>query len=113
MPKNNNSKIEDLYYRFTNEFLGELNSNEFYLYFLNSLKSGSAGVNLTEKYIDRKVDIQWIEKIEDTIVHLDSVIRNPLRFIKNEEEIVPIEMARTISSSFLIKRKGLRITESK
>ena len=34
------TKIENLYSRFTDGFLGELRSDEFYEYFINSVKSG-------------------------------------------------------------------------
>lgn len=42
-------------------------------------------------------DTEWIDIIEDTIPHLDSIYRNPNRFIINEEEIVKIELARRIT----------------
>ena len=42
-------------------------------------------------------DTSWIEMMEETIPHLDSIFRNPNRFIINEEEIVKIERARKIT----------------
>lgn len=40
---------------------------------------------------------EWIDLFEETIPHLDSIYRNPNRFIINEEEIVKIERARKIT----------------
>ena len=40
---------------------------------------------------------EWIDLYEETIPHLDSIFRNPNRFIINEEEIVKIERARKIT----------------
>lgn len=48
----------------------------------------------TEKTIK---DIEWIEKMEETIPYIDNIFRSPNRFIVNEEEIVKIELARKIT----------------
>ena len=85
-----NNKIEKMYDRYTDGFLGELRTDEFYEFFMNSIKSGERNVYLYEKYIERIVDIAWVEMIEQTIIPLDTIIRNPRRFIKNEEEILPM-----------------------
>ena len=42
-------------------------------------------------------DFEWLEMMETTIVHLDNILRNPNRFIINEEEIVKVELARRIT----------------
>lgn len=41
-----------------------------------------------------ETDFEWLELMEDTIKYLDNILRNPNRFIVNEEEIVKIELAR-------------------
>ena len=42
-------------------------------------------------------DVEWIEKMEETIPYIDNILRAPNRFIVNEEEIVKIELARKIT----------------
>lgn len=42
-------------------------------------------------------DDEWLTKMEETIRYLDNILRNPNRFIVNEEEIVKIELARRIT----------------
>lgn len=42
-------------------------------------------------------DFEWLEMMEETIRYLDNILRNPNRFIVNEEEIVKIELARRIT----------------
>ena len=42
-------------------------------------------------------DYSWVEKIEETIQYLDSIIRIPKKFLAQEEEVVPIEKAKKIS----------------
>ena len=93
-----NNKIEKMYDRFTDGFLGELRTDDFFAFFMNALKSGERNVYLYEKYIERTVDIAWVEMIEQTIIPLDTIIRNPRRFIKNEEEILPIEMVKNVTT---------------
>lgn len=41
-----------------------------------------------------ETDFEWLDLMEDTIKYLDNILRNPNRFIINEEEIVKIELAR-------------------
>lgn len=93
-----NNKIEKMYDRFTDGFLGDLRADEFFAYFMNAIKSGERNVYLYEKYVERNVDLRWVEMIESTIIPLDTIIRNPRRFIKNEEEILPIEMVKTVTT---------------
>ena len=44
-----------------------------------------------------EVDFEWLFLMEDTIKYLDNILRNPNRFIVNEEEIVKVELARRIT----------------
>lgn len=42
-------------------------------------------------------DFSWLEKIEECIPFLDNIIRNPRKFIVQEEEVVPVEKAKKIT----------------
>ncbi len=42
-------------------------------------------------------DFEWLDKMEETIRYLDNILRNPNRFIINEEEVVKIELARRVT----------------
>lgn len=44
-----------------------------------------------------EADFEWLELMEETIPYLDNILRNPNRFIVNEEEIVNVEKARRIT----------------
>lgn len=44
-----------------------------------------------------EADFEWLDLMEDTIKYLDNILRNPNRFIVNEEEIVKVELARRIT----------------
>lgn len=42
-------------------------------------------------------NFEWLEIMENTIRYLDNILRNPNRFIINEEDIVKIELARRVT----------------
>ena len=42
-------------------------------------------------------DYDWLDIMEDTIRYLDNILRNPNRFIVNEEEVIKIELARRVT----------------
>ena len=44
-----------------------------------------------------EADFEWLDLMEDTVKYLDNILRNPNRFIVNEEEIVKVELARRIT----------------
>ena len=76
--------------------------------FTSNIRS-TAGVST--KYEQVIVDYEWLDLMEDTIRYLDNILRNPNRFIVNEEEIVKIELARrvTVYLNILILFKRLKI----
>ena len=65
---------------------------------MNIAKSGKGEVAFMHRFVDKQIDLRWIEAIEQCIIPLDTIIRNPRRFISQEEEIIPIELARKITT---------------
>lgn len=63
-------------------------------YFTKNTKS-----NIEAKEIINKsyLDYSWIDKVEEAIPSLDSIIRNPRRFIVSEEDVVRIEKTKKVS----------------
>lgn len=62
--------------------------------FNSSIKSD---YNITSNYEKVEADFAWLDIMEDTVMYLDNILRNPNRFIINEEEIVKVEQARRIT----------------
>ena len=52
---------------------------------------------LASNYEKVEANFAWIDIMEDTIIYLDNILRNPNRFIINEEEIVKVEQAKRIT----------------
>ena len=75
------------------DFIAQIDEKELNQ-FLNSIKSNIAVRTDVEKVIS---DTSWISMIEESIPYLDDIIRNPRRFIMQEENIVPIEKAKVVT----------------
>ena len=89
--------FELLYNIYTQDFISLVQNEDFYTEFMNKARSGASEVSFMHRFVDKQIDIAWVEAIEDAIIPLDNIIRNPRRFIVQEEEIVNIELARKIS----------------
>ena len=64
---------------------------------LEKMKNGDATVELRKRYLLRAIDETWVNIIEDTLPALDTIIRNPSKFIEEKEELLPVEMTRKVS----------------
>lgn len=78
-------KIIDLYDR-SNE-----NENKSFCDNINS------NLRIVTNYDKTICNFEWLEMMEDTIRYLDNILRNPNRFIVNEEDIVKVELARRVT----------------
>ena len=52
-------------------------------------------VNKNESKVD--CNYEWLDIMEETIPYIDNILRNPNRFIINEEDVVKIELARRVT----------------
>ena len=55
--------------------------------------------NLTAKnYVEKiTVDFSWVDKIYEAIPYIDNIVRNPKKFIVQEEEVIRIEKVKKIT----------------
>lgn len=44
-----------------------------------------------------EANFEWVDIMEDTMRYLDNILRNPNRFIINEDEIVKVELAKRVT----------------
>ncbi len=75
-----------------------LKQEDFYGTYMEGISKGSNKYELTQRFQKKKFDLDWIQTIEDCIVPLDTIVRNPRKFIIVEEDIVDISLARSIST---------------
>ena len=67
--------------------------------FLNNLNST---LFVKKDYDLKDFDYEWLDIIEDVLPYIDNILRNPKRFIINEEEIVKVELARKVTVESVI-----------
>ena len=57
----------------------------------------NSNLRVVTNYDKTSTNFEWLDIMEDTIRYLDNILRNPNRFIINEEDIVKIELARRVT----------------
>ena len=61
------------------------------------IKNHKSELRLDHNYEKNIIDDSWLKIIEENIRYLDNILRNPNRFIINDEEVVKVELARRIT----------------
>ncbi len=74
-----------------------LKQGELYPKYVESIDSGKNDYKISQVYTKKNYSTEWIDTLEDCIVALDTIVRNPRKFIVIEEDIVDISLARSIS----------------
>lgn len=75
-----------------------LKQNDLYPKYIESIEEGKNDFKISQVYTKKNYSTEWIGAIEDCIVSLDNIVRNPRKFIVIEEDIVDISLARSISA---------------
>ena len=92
------TSYEELYGNYQSNILALTSSDEYYDHMLDAMETGKTEVSLFNRFFEKKIDLKWVEAIEECIIPLDTIVRNPRKFIVQEEEIVPIERAKKITA---------------
>lgn len=83
------------------EFIYQINTlikqSEFYSSYSKSILEGKNDFKLSQVYTKKNYSTSWIDTIEECINALDTIVRNPRKFIVIEEDIVDVSLARSIS----------------
>lgn len=61
------------------------------------LEGSSSNLTISTDFQSVISDLSWLEKTEDGMLELDKIIRNPKKFIVQEEEVVPISKTKQIT----------------
>lgn len=90
---------------------------------LKTFDDGDFSLELKKRYMLKAIDEEWIKQIEDHLTPLDTIIRSPGRFIEQNEQILPIELSKNITTrsiqhlgqhtNLISKVEGDMITPSK
>ena len=79
------------------QIINLLKQGEFYPKYIESIDAGKHDYKISQVYTKKNYSTEWIDKLEECIVALDTIVRNPRKFIVIEEDIVDISLARSIS----------------
>lgn len=86
-------------YQDTMEFIDCIvNDYDIYQNVISLMSRRGASVALNQKVLQKQIDETWVKAIEDSLGAIDHIIRNPGRDIKEEEEVLPIELSRNITA---------------
>jgi len=66
----------------------------FYEFCSNAINGGDNILFQKYRMETRLFDFDWINAVEDSLDKIDNIIRNPKSFIKEDQEVVPIEKAK-------------------
>lgn len=88
-----NKIYEDIIYQVTTL----LKQGDLYPKYIESISEGKNDFKISQVYTKKNYKTDWIDTIEDCIISLDNIVRNPRKFIVIEEDIVDISLARSIS----------------
>ncbi len=90
-------QIQELFEQYHQSFLSTVNSDDFFSYLMNAINSGDNEISFLMKKLNKNIDMRWVEMLEDCIIPLDTIIRNPRRFIVQEDEVVPIHLSKKVT----------------
>jgi len=68
----------------------------------NFTESIDSKMNVKVDYEKKSIDLSWLDIFEETLRYIDNILRNPKRFIINEEEIVKVELSKKVTVESVI-----------
>ena len=88
----------NLYRKFKTRTLNTLNGDDFYEYFMKVVESGVRFYGQKNQALIKIIDEQWVTAIENCLIPIENIIKKPRKFIRREESIVPVELARKVGA---------------
>ena len=85
------------WYHELKDALGSMQDNFIFDDMTRLVNSGKSTVSLNRKLMEKSIDVSWVEAIENGLIHVDNVVRNPSRTIIDVEEVVPIALSKKIT----------------
>jgi len=93
-----NEITREVYKQYAKRITTMLDDDAFYNQFKDRVNKGSSDFKLAKKRLIQDISLDWIATIEDVLPNLDTIVRNPRKFIVQEEDIVDVALARSIST---------------
>lgn len=93
-----NKISREVYLQYAKKIVSVLSEDAFYEQYKRRVDSGASNFKLIKKRLIQDISIDWIQTIEECLPNLDTIVRNPRKFIVQEEDIVDISLAKSIST---------------
>ena len=93
-----NKLTREIYLNYAKKIVSVLSGDEFFNQYKNRVESGYSDFKLVKKRLIQDISIDWISTIEEVLPNLDTIVRNPRKFIVQEEDIVDISLCKAIST---------------
>jgi len=71
--------------------------DSFYALFSNGFDKSKIKLDHITRVVVREYDEETLKKIEDGIMAIDTIVRNPKQFLKVDDEIIPVELAKKVN----------------
>lgn len=75
------------------DVMNNINTNKLDTFMANTEATFVASSDIKET----KIDYSWLNVLEDTLPNIDKIVRNPRRFIVQEEDVVIVEKTKRVS----------------
>ncbi len=89
--------VKDKIEKFIYQINTLIQKSDLYSKYSKSILEGKNDFKISQIFTKKNYDIEWIEKIEECVNALDTIVRNPRRFIVVEEDIVDVSLARSVT----------------
>lgn len=86
--KGNAVLIDPIYQKFTRGVLRAISSTEFYAYFMDAVANAENTFQFSNRKLQKAVDLNWVDRIEQTLPAIQNILSNPRNVIREEELIV-------------------------
>ena len=93
-----NTTLNDLYLKYAENIGGALEDDKYFRYLFTMIRAGENQIHQSNQILRKIVDERWLTTIEEALESINKIIDNPRRMLKTNEEVVPVSLAKRISS---------------
>lgn len=96
--KQNEDLVEVLFKKYVKSTIRTLGSTEFYDSFMTAMANAQNEIQFSNRRMEKIVDTEWIEAIEQVLAAFQNIIENPRNVIREDELIVNVANAKKTGS---------------
>ena len=90
--------ITNLYEKYTGSVEEALGDDRYFQYMFEMIQAGDNKLHQVNRVLHKVVDETWLTVVEEGIESIFKIVDKPRRFIATKEEVVPVALAKKISS---------------